>query len=444
MDSFDSNNDPNPPSYVSKIGLGALMKQLREFRQSNTRVLSGRQLHPTLSPAHLTSYKPLASDELVPSKTVTPEAVDKPETVENEDDFDLTFRPTPLKPLDKIAQTEACQDNFVELKSLREVNLTDLEEKIIRQCEYYFGDYNLPKDRFMRDLIDQENGWLTMATMLTFPRLNAICKDPFVIMSALEKSPNQIIEIDRDFEHIGNPISGRIRRHPSKPIPEFSDERKRILQDRTVYVGGFPKEGVSLDDLIEFFENGFEKVIGVRMRTARKREDEDYDEKPDFLGSAFVTFATKEAAEKFISASSIGLVFGSRKLFVKWQADFFIEKPEYTDKFRPDILDKTVFVAGFDKQDTQQSELVAFFGQFDGATTAQKRVFRDRKEEPWKFAGSVFVTFEDSDKAKHFLALPSLTYNGDKLIRKSQLKFFEETGKFQREIQIWRQNNDDN
>jgi len=89
---------------------------------------------------------------------VTPEAVDKPETVENEDDFDLTFRPTTLKPLDKIAQTEACQDNFVELKSLREVNLTDLEEKIIRQCEYYFGDYNLPKDRFMRDLIDQENG----------------------------------------------------------------------------------------------------------------------------------------------------------------------------------------------------------------------------------------------------------------------------------------------
>ncbi len=30
------------------------------------------------------------------------------------------------------------------------------------------------------------------------------------------------------------------------------------------------------------------------MRTARKREDEDSDEKPDFLGSAFVTFATKQ------------------------------------------------------------------------------------------------------------------------------------------------------
>jgi hypothetical protein len=49
MDSFDGKSDQNPPSH-SKIGLGALMKQLREFRQSNTTVMSGRQLHPTLSP----------------------------------------------------------------------------------------------------------------------------------------------------------------------------------------------------------------------------------------------------------------------------------------------------------------------------------------------------------------------------------------------------------
>ena len=38
-----------------------------------------------------------------------------------------------------------------------------------------------------------------MTTMLTFPRLYAICKDPLVIMSALEKSPNQIIEVTLEF-----------------------------------------------------------------------------------------------------------------------------------------------------------------------------------------------------------------------------------------------------
>ena len=34
----------------------------------------------------------------------------------------------------------------------------DLDKKIIRQIEYYFGDFNLPKDQFMRELMEEENG----------------------------------------------------------------------------------------------------------------------------------------------------------------------------------------------------------------------------------------------------------------------------------------------
>ena len=66
-----------------------------------------------------------------------------------------------MRPLDELSikPEGACHgSDVVELKSLKDVSLTDLEEKIIRQCEYYFGDFNLPKDRFMRELIDQENG----------------------------------------------------------------------------------------------------------------------------------------------------------------------------------------------------------------------------------------------------------------------------------------------
>ena len=60
--------------------------------------------------------------------------------------------------------------------------------------------------------------------------------------------------------------------------------------------------------------------------------------------------AFKQAAEKFVSENSSRLSFGPRRLFVTWQTDFYDEKPEYTDKFRPEVLDKTVFVAGFDRQ----------------------------------------------------------------------------------------------
>ncbi len=58
----------------------------------------------------------------------------------------------------------------------------------------------------------------------------------------------------------------------------------------------------------------------------------------------------KQAAEKFVTDNSSRLTFGSRKLYVAWQTDFFNDKPEYTDKFRPEVLDKTVYVAGFDRQ----------------------------------------------------------------------------------------------
>ncbi len=46
MDSVN-NNDPNPPSYVSRIGLGDLMRQLREIRRANSgKVLAGRKFNP--------------------------------------------------------------------------------------------------------------------------------------------------------------------------------------------------------------------------------------------------------------------------------------------------------------------------------------------------------------------------------------------------------------
>jgi hypothetical protein len=35
---------------------------------------------------------------------------------------------------------------------------SDLEKKIIQQLEFYFGDLNLPKDKYMKKLLLCENG----------------------------------------------------------------------------------------------------------------------------------------------------------------------------------------------------------------------------------------------------------------------------------------------
>jgi hypothetical protein len=67
-------------------------------------------------------------------------------------------------------------------------------------------------------------------------------------------------QVDRDFEDVDSRIVGRIRRHPSKSLPKFNDARRIMLQERTLFVGGFPKENVTLDHLIEYFEGNFDQV----------------------------------------------------------------------------------------------------------------------------------------------------------------------------------------
>ena len=48
------------------------------------------------------------------------------------------------------------------------LNLQSLEGKIVRQIEHYFGDYNLPRDKFLKGALEHDDGWVPMETMLNF------------------------------------------------------------------------------------------------------------------------------------------------------------------------------------------------------------------------------------------------------------------------------------
>ncbi|KAK6735139.1 hypothetical protein RB195_018371 [Necator americanus] len=49
-----------------------------------------------------------------------------------------------------------------------------VNEKVVRQLEYYFGNINLPRDKFLQDSMKQDEGWVPINTLLTFNRLAAI------------------------------------------------------------------------------------------------------------------------------------------------------------------------------------------------------------------------------------------------------------------------------
>jgi len=322
---------------------------------------------------------------------------------------------------------------------------TDLERKIIRQVEHYFGDYNLPKDKWMLEKLEEEctDGWFDMEAMMTFKRLSSLTQDPSVVLTALAKSPRDLLQI----ENWGRG-KGRVRRNPIYPIPEVNEARRISLQERTLFVWGFDKTATSLDDLIEYFENNFRNVVNIRQRTAPIKDDKEVGmcmqsetEKPrtrQFMGSVFVTFATRQDAEEFYGNWRHRLIFKDRKLKTKWQRDYLNAKAVFNDEFDENTVLRTIYVSGFDKQDTTKEELTQFFLRFKGPVALRKRVFRlETSDAKWQFSGGVFVTFDTRPNAEEFLHLFSdkkLSYNGDSLRVNWQEDFYQEKGLFKQAL----------
>ena len=159
---------------------------------------------------------------------------------------------------------------------------------------------------------------------------------------------------------------------------------------------------------------------------------------PPFIGSCFVTFETREAAKKLYERRH-GLMYKNRSLLTMWKSDFHSQRSNFNDEFDEVILERTVWVHGFDKVETTAEELNDFFCRFAGAESIKKRVFRANPDERWKFSGGVFVTFETIEDAKEFMELPEVRLdNGDKLLKKWQEDFFRERGRFKKELAEFR------
>lgn len=185
---------------------------------------------------------------------------------------------------------------------------TQLEKKIIRQIEYYFGDMNLPRDKFLQEKTSEDDGWVSMDVMLKFNRLKSISDDREVICKALQKSTSGLMEVSEDLT--------KIRRNPAKSLPDNSKERKDDIIARSVYVKGFPVDS-TLDGLMEFFEQ-YGKIDSIQMR--RNKPDKD------FKGSVFVTFSSKDEGNKFLALEAVA--YKETELIKMKKEDYFKMKNE--------------------------------------------------------------------------------------------------------------------
>jgi len=193
---------------------------------------------------------------------------------------------------------------------------SELESSIIRQLEYYFSDSNLYRDKFLQEQITKDDGWVPVATLLTFKRLQALSEDAKVIVDAIEKSDEGLIEISED--------RLKLRRHPERPLPEQNEEVRKEIISRTAYCKGFPLEA-TMSDFIDFFNN-HEKVSNIVMRKYLDKTTKEYK----FKGSVFVTFATKDQCEAFLNLEEVK--YKEAALIRKWQSVYMEEKREERNK----------------------------------------------------------------------------------------------------------------
>merc|ERR1711953_1621956 len=194
----------------------------------------------------------------------------------------------------------------------------DVENRIIQQVEYYFGDFNLPRDKFLQEqLKNNEEGWIGIDVMLKFQRLNKISDNGETILKALKQSTDNLLEVDIE--------NKKIRRNPEVPLPEKEDDDTKAA--KTVYCKGFEKDNTTLDDLLAYFAK-YDGVVHVNRRTWVDRETNTRN----FKGSIFVTFKDKASADKFMAEESVKSPSGE-ELIRKWQADYNKEKQvEYETK----------------------------------------------------------------------------------------------------------------
>jgi len=267
--------------------------------------------------------------------------------------------------------------------------MSELEKSINKQVTYYFGDFNLPRDKFLLEKVkSNEDGWIEIDTMLKFQRLNKLSSEGDVILNALKKSEDTLVEVDLE--------NKKIRRNPELPLPETEDDETKKL--KTVYCKGFEKTNTTLDDLLGFFGK-YDNVIHVNRRTWVDRKDDSRN----FKGSVFVTFKDKASAEAFMALESVKNPEGE-DLVRKWQAEYFEEKSKELEEKRAkknsDKKTKAKIVEEQGKKDeeekvTEENKLPK------GATMFMEGFKDDTKREDIKEA--LKEQFEVEDKAFAFM-----------------------------------------
>ncbi|XP_068137381.1 la-related protein 7 [Hyperolius riggenbachi] len=146
---------------------------------------------------------------------------------------------------------------------------------IAKQVDFWFGDVNLHKDRFLREQIEKSrDGYIDISMLASFNKMKKLTTDSKLIARAVKNS--SVVEMNLDNTKIR-------RRHPLGERPQDVDER-------TVYAELLPKNVTHSWIERVFGKCGTVVYIGIPR----------YKSTGDPKGFAFIEFETQEQAAKAI------------------------------------------------------------------------------------------------------------------------------------------------
>ncbi|XP_053327761.1 lupus La protein [Spea bombifrons] len=280
--------------------------------------------------------------------------------------------------------------------------MSALETKICQQIEFYFGDHNLPRDKFLKDQIALDDGWVPLKTMITFNRLSKLTTDFSTIFGALKKSKTGLLELDED--------NCKIRRSLDNPIPEATEEYKNLIKKRTVYIKGFPVD-TTLDDIKEWLESN-SSIESIQMRRTLERA---------FKGSIFIVFDSEESAKKFLENRD--LKYKDTDMIILSKDEYYMKKNDERKQNKSDAKAK---------QEQEEAErnsgcLLKFSGDLDNMTSREDltALFQNHGEIKWidfsRGANEGIILFKE--KAKEALEKAKAANNDSLKLKDKDVKW---------------------
>ncbi|XP_034532456.1 la-related protein 7 isoform X2 [Notolabrus celidotus] len=173
------------------------------------------------------------------------------------------------------AGTDEPSSKNKELEKKKRSRVKQLLGDVKRQVEFWFGDVNMHKDRFLRKLIDEsDDGYVDLSVLASFNKMKKLTSDTKLIARALKNSSTVEVNLE------GNKVR---RQFPIGDIPSDVDSR-------TVYVELLPK-----DVNHSWIERVFTKCGNVVYVSIPR-----YKTSGDPKGFAFVEFEREDEAQKAI------------------------------------------------------------------------------------------------------------------------------------------------